>query len=353
VKRDSALAVPRPSVIFARMKRLAAFLAFSFTLTSLPAASPLLMLDNVQLPSPAGVGAQAPQFVGSGSGQITLSWIEPDPSNVPALHFAQLDPQTHAWAKAIAVGPATANQANALTCTAPVTVSNAGRLASAWFVDDKKDPRVLLSVSPDAGAHFLMPQRIEDARPVGSPDLVLLGDGTVFASWLEHYNENETAIWLRRISPGGELSVPVLLATLASDHALPRLALVKDYDATPAQLLLAYTLGDGETAQIVTRLLTIPLPATTSSANPCNCPTNDETARGYALKGRIVSLSLERSVIVVQHEEIPGVLPAATTEFKTDPAILKSAASGNEVFARVERRGTEWWLFSARLIVRP
>jgi hypothetical protein len=222
-----------------------------------------------------------------------------------------------------------------------------------WFIDDKKDPRVLLSVSPDAGVHFLLPQRIEDARPVGSPDLVLLSDGTVFASWLEHYNKDETAIWLRRISPGGELSVPVLLATLPRDRTAPRLALVKDYDATPAQFLLAYTLGEGETAQIVTRLLTIPRPATTSSANPCNCPTDDETARGYALKGRVASLSSERGTIVVQHEEIIGVLPAETTEFKTDQATLKSAATGNEIFAHIERRGTEWWLFSARLIVRP
>ena len=334
------------------MKRLAAFLAFCLLRSSLSAASPLLTLDNVQLPSPAGVGAQSPQFVAA-SGRVLLSWIEPGPDNIPALHFAQLNPQTHAWEKPSIVGPVGANPMPTPTITGPVTTSNGGRLATIWFVAEKKDPRVLLSVSPDAGSHFLMPQRIEDTRPVGAPDLVLLSDGTVFASWLEHYNQDETAIWLRRISPGDDLSVPVLLASLPSEHTFPRLALVKDYDTTSAQLLLAYTLGEGDSTQIVTRLLTLPLTGTTVTANPCNCPTGDEAARGYALRGRVVSLIPARNTLVVQHDEIPGVLPTATTEFKTDPSTLKFAATGNEVFARIELRGSEWWLFSARLIVRP
>jgi len=353
MKRDSALAVLTRSVIFQRMKRLAAGLLFCLTLAPLPAASPLLTLDNTQLPSPAGVGAQAPQFIATAGGRVLLSWIEPGPDNIAALHFAQLDPQTHAWGNPSILSPAGANPVSTSKISSPTTVSSGGRLATVWFVADKNDPRVLLSVSPDAGQHFLMPQRIEDTRPVGGPDLVLLSDGTVFASWLEHYNKDETAIWLRRISPGGDLSVPVLLATLPSDHASPRLALVKDYDATPAQLLLAYTLGDGDASQIVTRLLTIPLPGTFPSANPCNCPTGDEAVRGYALKGRIVSLVPAHAALIVQHDAIPGVLPAATTEFKTDPSVLNLAAAGNEVFARIELRSTEWWLFSARLIVRP
>jgi hypothetical protein len=335
------------------MKRLAAFLLFSLTLASLPAASPLLTLDNALLPSPAGVGAQAPQFVATASGRVLLSWIEPGPGDILALHFAQFDPQTHAWGNPSILSPAGPSPVSAQKTTGPVTTSNGGRLATVWFVADKNDPRVLLSVSPDAGAHFLMPQRIEDTRPVGAPDLVLLNDGTVFASWLEHYNKDETAIWLRRISPGGDLSTPVLIATLPSDRASPHLALVKDYDATSAQLLLAYSLGDGDASQIVTRLLTIPVPGSFPTANPCNCPTGDEAARGYALRGRIVSLVPARGALAVQHDEIPGVLPTATTEFKTDPSTLKFATVGNEVFARVELRGTEWWLFSARLIVRP
>jgi hypothetical protein len=353
VKRDSTLAARTRFVIFDPMKPLAALFAFGLSALSLSAASPLLTLDNVQLPSPAGVGASAAQFIVAGGGHILLSWIEPGPDNFPALYTAQFDSKTLAWGKPTLIGPTSAIPVPAQTSTGPVAVSNDGRLATVWFVADKKDPRILLSVSPDAGAHFLMPQRIEDTRPVGAPAVVLLSDGTVFASWLEHYNKDETAIWLRRISPGGDLSVPVLLATLPTDHAVPRLVLLKDYDATAAQLLLTYTLGEADSSQIVTRLLTIPFPGTTPTANPCNCPTDDETARGYALKGRVVALSQERGTLTVQHDDIPGVLKAATTEFKTDPSVLKLAATSNEVFARIELRGSEWWLFSARLIARP
>jgi len=335
------------------MKRLAAFLVLYLTLASLlPAASPLLTLENELLPSPASVGARAPQLVTVGSGRVLLSWIEPGSDNAPALYFAQLDPKTHAWGKPSVAGSTGANPTPTQRFGDPVTVSNGGRLASVWFVADKQDPRVLLSASPDGGLHFLMPQRIEDNHPIGTPDLVLLNDGTVFASWPERYNKDETALWLRRISPGGDLSVPVLLAVVPSDHAYPRLALLKDYDATSAQLLLAYTLGEGDAAQIVTRLLTVALP-TTAAAKPCNCPTDDEVARGYALRGHVVSLIPSREALVMQHDEIPGVLPAAATEFRVDPAVLKLLATGNEIFARVELRGTEWWLFSARLIVSP
>jgi hypothetical protein len=181
---------------------------------------------------------------------------------------------------------------------------------------------------------------------------VLLADGTVFVSWPENYNQNETALWLRRISPGGSLSVPVLLAVLPTGQPKPKLALAKDYDATPAQLLIAYSLGEGDAAQIVTRLLTIAPPA--AAANPCQtCPDPDEATRGHALRGRVVTFSAAHSTLTVSHGEIPGVLPSRTTEFKIDPSILKQATPGNEVFARIEKRGTEWWLFAARLIVHP
>ncbi len=334
------------------MARLAAFSIFCLTFAALPAASPLLTLENAQLPSPASVGSHTPQFVAAANGRILLSWIQPGPDNTPALHFAQFNSPTRTWSEPILAGPTSPTPPAQLTKNAPpVSVCNGGRMATAWFVADQRDPRILLSLSPDGGAHFLMPLPVEDLRPNGAPDLVLLADGTVFVSWPEHSDNNETAIWLRRISPGGELSVPVLLATLPTDHASPRLALVKDYDSTPAQLLLAYCLGNGDVSQVVTRLLTISLPAS-ASAKPCNCP-GDEAGRGYALKGRVISLNVASETLVVQHDEIPGVLPAATTEFKTDPSLLKSAATGNEVYARIEQREGQWWLFGARLIMRP
>jgi Copper binding periplasmic protein CusF len=348
------MAIPRSQewhswVLLVAMQRLVALLVFCLVLVPLRAASPLLTLENEQFPSPAGVGANNPHFVVTADKAVSLAWIEPDADHTPAGRSARYDPRARAWARP---EPGSASVTPTPKQDEPITVSNAGRMAKAWFEADKKDPRVLVSTSPNAGEQFLMPVRVEDTRPTGTPDLVLLADGTVFVSWPEHYNQNETALWLRRISPGGSLSVPVLLAVLPTGQPKPKLALVKDYDATPAQLLIAYSLGEGETSQIVTRLLTIAPPA--AAANPCHaCPDPDEATRGHALRGRVVTFSAAHSTLTINHGEIPEVIPGGNTEFKVDPLTLKQAAAGNEVFARIEKRGTEWWLFAARLIVHP
>jgi len=331
------------------MQRFVALFAFCFALVPLRAASPLLTLENEQLPSPAGVGARNPHFVAADNKSISLVWSEAGPDQKPPARSARFDSYTHAWTKSdLTVASTSATP----KIDEPVTISKSGRLAKAWFDADKKDPHILVSTSPNAGEQFLMPIRVEDSRPSGAPDIVLLADGTVFVSWPEHYNQNETALWLRRISPGGSLSVPVLLAVLPASQPAQHLALVKDYDATPAQLLIAYSLGEGEASQIVTRLLTIAPPA--AVANPCHtCPDPDEATRGHALRGRVVAFSAAHGTLTVNHDTIPDVLPSGTTEFKVDPSILKQATAGNEVFARIEKRGKDWWLFAARLIVRP
>ncbi|MBK9990440.1 MAG: copper-binding protein [Verrucomicrobia bacterium] len=333
------------------MQRLVALLLFCLVLAPLRAASPLLTLENELLPSPAPLGASKPLSVGIFNGSLSLAWTTTEHDSSQTIWSSTYNAHKKSWRAAIKGQAYVDEHRPSSADSATVITQNAGRMAKAWFETDEKDPRILVSISPNAGEQFLMPVRVEDTRPTGTPDLVLLADGTVFVSWPEHYNQNETALWLRRISPGGSLSVPVLLAVLPAGQPAQLLAIVKDYDSTPAQLLIAYTLGAGESAQIVTRLLTIAPPVAT--ANPCQiCPDPDEAARGHALRGRVVTFSAARGTLTVNHGAIPDVLASGTTEFKVDPAILKQAAIGNEVFARIEKRDTEWWLFAARLILR-
>lgn len=333
------------------MQRLAAFIFYCLVIAPLHAVSPLLTLENKQLPSPAGVGAHSAQFIAA-SPAILLSWTESGSNHTPIQHYASFDPQTRSWKQLSNSTDAT--PLHQQTVAGEVIVSHAGRTAKAWFDPNPKDPSVLLSLRPDSREPFLMPARIEDTRPTGKPDLVLLADGTVFVSWPEHYNQDETALWLRRISPGGSLSVPVLLAVLPAGEPSIQLALVKDFDDKPAQLLIAYTIGKDNTSQVVTRLLTVDPANNNKRANPClQCPDPDDAARGYALRGRVVALSLEHHTVTVQHDELPGILSTTITEFKVDPTVLKTAAVGNDLFARIEKRDNNWWLFSARLLVRP
>lgn len=338
-----------PHALLQAMQRFVAFLVLCLVLAPLRAASPLLTLENKLLPSPAGVGACNPHFVVAADQTVSLAWLEPAPDHTLSARSARYDLGTGTWTNPELDRTSAARKSQKKE---PVTVSKSGRMAKAWFEADRNDPRILVSTSPNAGEQFLMPVRVEDTQPTGAPDLVLLNDGTVFVSWPEHYNQNEVALWLRRISPGGSLSVPVLLAVLPAGQPKPKLELVKDYDATPAQLLIAYSLGEEEAAQIITRLLTIAPPVAT--ANPCQtCPDPDEATRGHALRGRVITFSTAHNTLTVSHGEIVGVLPSGTTEFKVDPATLKQVAANNEVFARIEKRDDEWWLFATRLLIQP
>jgi hypothetical protein len=336
------------------MLRCVAILAVCLVLAPLRAASasPVLTLDNELIPSPASVGAHSPQFLSVGS-RLVLNWKTASSENQPGLTQAFFDPSTRSWRTPSATTPENPTPVHQRGDSGDVIVKTAGRTAKAWFDPAPQDPSIQLSVQPNSHDHFLMPVRIEDRRPSGTPDLVLLADGTVFVSWPEHYNQNETSLWLRRISPGGSLSVPVLLAVLPAGQPSQLLAIVKDFDGKPAQLLLAYTVGEGETSQIITRLLTIAPATEDARRNPCHtCPDSDEATRGYALRGQIVSYSLETGTLTVKHGEIEGILPAGMTEFKVDPSILKSTPPSKELFARIEKRGSDWWLFAARWIIR-
>lgn len=331
------------------MSRLAALLIFRLALVPLQAASPVLTLQNELLPSPAPVGAHAPQFMLNNE-RLLLTWKTTGNQNNPAAIFNQVARRWENVATSVCTN-STPVQQQTIACE--FVVNKAERSAKVWFDYNPKDPSIQLSFKPGPQEYFLMPVRVENDRPNGAPDLVLLADGTVFVSWPEHYSQNETALWLRRVSPGGLLSVPVLLAVIPECQPNLHLALVKDFDDKPAQLLLAYTIGQGETSQIATRLLTIDPATDAAHRNPCvTCPDPDESARGYALRGHVVSFSTEKSTLTLQHSEIAGVLPAGKTTFKVDPALLESSAPSKELFARVEKRANDWWLFAASWVVR-
>lgn len=334
------------------MPRLAAFFVFCLALVSLHGASPVLVVQNELLPSPASVGASTPQFT-KDNNEILLWWLTPDQKGTYQPKGVVFDPKAQSWIE-LKANPPNSRQQHEVDY-GKVVVRNAGRVAKAWFDSTPADPSIQFSLQPDPQAQFLLPLRIEDKRPISIPDLVLLADGTAMVIWWENYNEHEVALWLRRISPGGALSVPVLITTQPSDLGWhwPQLVILKDFDAAPAKLLLAYKVGYDTSSQIVTRLLTI-APATNEARhNPCStCPDPEDSARGYALRGQVVSFSAEHNILTLLHGEISGILPAGKTEFKVDPTLLQSAATGKELFARIEKRGNDWWLFSPSWIVK-
>lgn len=238
----------------------------------------------------------------------------------------------------------------------PRLASAGGKVAAAWFTAADDQPRVLASVSPDAGACWLMPQRLDLGDPLGRVDTVLLNDGSRLVTWLEAAGEKEAGIYLRRISAADEVGPPVLLAssTAARASGFPRLVLLKDYDATPAQLLLAYT-QDSEPSAVQTLRLTLPTLSELVGRKPClPCDEDDANAgRGYAMKGVVSQVQAGRELIWVRIEEIPGVMRATSLGCRAEPSLFEQLTPGQPVLGRIEKRGRDWWLFNVKLLGEP
>ncbi len=229
----------------------------------------------------------------------------------------------------------------------PRLASDGGRVAVAWFTAADHDPRVLASFSPDAGARFLQPLRLDRGKPVGHVDTLILRDGAMLATWLE----TDGSLWLRRITPDFAADEPITLAPAGALSAKthPRLALVRDYagGTEPAQFLAAFATEAG----LRTLLVTVPEGELLVSAKNCDCAPTPEQLLGYAIRGAVAALAPERGTLHVVHDELPGLLFAGTHEFHAAPEVLSAVKLGRRLFGRIEQRDGQWWLFDVRLAV--
>jgi len=78
-----------------------------------------------------------------------------------------------------------------------------------------------------------------------------------------------------------------------------------------------------------------------------------EAVKRHPLRGVITAVYIERSSLMVKHEEIPGVMRAMTMLFKVDDATLKSAQKGQAITAMMSRQGDEWWLHDVKRVATP
>jgi hypothetical protein len=67
----------------------------------------------------------------------------------------------------------------------PALASENNRVGVAWFTAADDIPRVLFKYSTDSGSTFSKIISIDDGRPLGRVDTVMLADGSMLISWLE------------------------------------------------------------------------------------------------------------------------------------------------------------------------
>jgi len=91
---------------------------------------------------------------------------------------------------------------NGCPTNGPAVAAVDRRVAVAWFTAAHDQPRVYVAFSTDAGATFSAPLRVDDGRPVGWPDVVMVDDGRTIVSWLERADEGKGTIRIREMAPG-------------------------------------------------------------------------------------------------------------------------------------------------------
>lgn len=231
----------------------------------------------------------------------------------------------------------------------PRLASEGGRVAAAWFTAADNDPRVLASYSPDAGTRFLLPLRLDNGKPAGHVDTVILRDTAFLTTWIE----NDGSLWLRRVTPDFSADDPVALAPAGalSPKTNPRVVLLRDYTGGTASAELLVTFATATTLR--TQLVTIPEGDLLVTGKNCDCAPTPEQLMGYAIRGAVAATSTERGTVHVVHDELPGLLFAGTHEFRAEPSVLAAVKLGRRLFGRIEQRAGTWWLYDVRLAQNP
>jgi hypothetical protein len=101
------------------------------------------------------------------------------------------------------------------------------RVAVAWFTGAGEKGRAYIAFSGDAGASFSAPIVIDDGKPVGRVDVVMLDSDTAVATWSEQ-TATGAELRARRVSRNGRVapSVKVADSTAARAAGFARAAMV-------------------------------------------------------------------------------------------------------------------------------
>jgi hypothetical protein len=110
----------------------------------------------------------------------------------------------------------------------PAVAAAGDRVAVAWFTEAGDTARVRLAFSPDGGASFDAPIRVDDGDPAGRVDLLLLDDGAALVSWLER--SDTASIRVRHVTAGGALgpATTIAMTSAARSSGFPRMVRAGD-----------------------------------------------------------------------------------------------------------------------------
>ncbi|MBC8010281.1 MAG: copper-binding protein [Burkholderiales bacterium] len=89
-----------------------------------------------------------------------------------------------------------------------------------------------------------------------------------------------------------------------------------------------------------------PLPAPT---DPAEAP----APVGHPLRGVVVEILADQQALLVEHEEIPGVMKAMTMVLKVDAAVLATVKRDQPITATLLKKADGWWLLDVKPVPAP
>jgi hypothetical protein len=122
----------------------------------------------------------------------------------------------------------------------PVFAGDGNRLAVVWYTAAKGAPQVKISFSENAGDKFGAPVRVDEGKPAGRADVMLVGNDDAVVSWVEK-GEKDLRILVRRVGADGKRSPASVVWTSESgkNAGFPHLA------KSSAEWLIAWTDATG------------------------------------------------------------------------------------------------------------
>ncbi len=132
----------------------------------------------------------------------------------------------------------------------PAIDADGQTVAAAWFSGAGGQDQVKVAFSTDAGATFGAPVRLDDGRPLGRVDLLLIDRQTALVTWLENADQGAN-IRAVRVSPAGIQGPPVTLVRTSESRqsGFPILA------GNGTDILLAWTAVDSSSTRVRTARL--------------------------------------------------------------------------------------------------
>jgi hypothetical protein len=115
---------------------------------------------------------------------------------------------------------------NGCPVNGPAVAADGAKVAVAWFTAAGDKPMVKLAFSADSGASFGSPIVVDEGRPLGRVDVILLDGEATLVSWLEQGENGAAALRIRRIASDGSVGAAATVAesTGARSSGFPRMA---------------------------------------------------------------------------------------------------------------------------------